>query len=289
MNDDSLRRLLRNSLLGRKAPQGLWERLSARLSGAPRRPLALTLLAAAAIFAAAGLKLALRPADELPAPSPVVAAAPLPAWIAAAVEQHRGLSDIFTKTPPMAPCELTEKVLEQSRFFVDLPSLREAGYEPREVHRCLESGFAHVIYANTWSKLSCFLFEEAQAPLKDEGRPVPDGSGRLFVSGEASMVAVKDGPHVKLWIADLRPPQLASIALNAERTPASRNTTILANVKGSAPQAVEAVLRGILGVEDVRFAPGKVVVEYDERQVSKEAIGALATMKGVAEWGADGR
>ena len=274
MNDDSLRRLLRNSLLGRKAPEGLWARVSARLSGAPRRPLALTLVAAAAILAAAGLKLALRSTpDAAPAP-----AAALPAWVAAAVEQHRGLGGMYEKTPPMAPRELTERVKEQSGQFVDLPGLREAGFEPREVHRCLEKGFAHVIYANTWSKLSCFLFEEDKVPELDASR---------FSSGDVSVVAVKDGALVKLWVGDLRLAQLSAIALDAQNKRDRMKTTELDVV--SDPRIVETVLLGMPGVEDVRFVAKKVSVDYDERQTSEDAIRGYAAVNGVADWGAEGR
>lgn len=280
MNDESLRRLLRNSLLGRKAPEGLWARVSARLRGAPRRPLALTLAAAAAILAAAGLKLALRPSADVPAPAPA-AAVPLPAWIAAAVEQHRGLDGSYTKMPPLAPRELTERVKDQSGQFVDLPGLREAGFEPREVHRCLEKGFAHVIYANTWSKLSCFLFEEEKARL---------GGAQAFTSGEVSVVAVKDGPYLKLWVAELRSSQLSAIALDAEQRRDRMQTTELNVVKGPAPRAVEALLLGMQGVNDVRIEAGKkVCVEYDAQQTSEDAIRGFAAWNGVADWGAEGR
>ncbi|HEX7899685.1 MAG TPA: hypothetical protein VF950_18090 [Planctomycetota bacterium] len=275
MNDDSLRRLLRNSLLGRKAPAGLWERVRARLAGAPRRPLALTLFAAAAILAAAGLKLALRSTpDATPAPT-----AALPAWIAAAVEQHRGLGGMYEKTPPMAPRELTERVKEQSGQFVDLPGLREAGFEPREVHQCLEKGFGHVIYANTWSKLSCFLFEDDRVPELDATH---------FSSGDVSVIAVKEGTHLKVWVSELKPSQLSTIALHAQMKRDRMKTTELDLV--SAPRIVETVLLGMPGVEDVRFEAGKkVCVEYDEKQTSEDAIRGYATYNGVANWGGEGR
>jgi hypothetical protein len=275
MNDDALRRLLRNSLLGRKAPAGLLERVSSRLSGAPRRPLALTLLALAAILCAAGLKLALRSTPDVPA------APELPAWVMAAVEQHRGLDGGYAKMPPLASREISERVKDQSGEFVDLPALRAAGYEPREVHRCLEKGFAHVIYANTWSRLSCFLFEEDQAPL---------AVGRRFTVGEVSVIAVEDGAHVKLWVGELRPSQLSTIALDAQEKPNRMQTTELNVVKGQAPRTVETVLMGMPGVEDVRFEAGrKVCVEFDARQTSEDAIRGLAVDSGVADWGSDGR
>lgn len=274
MNDDGLRRLLRNSLLGRKAPAGLWERVSSRLSGAPRRPLALTLLALAAILFAAGLKLALRSTPDAPA------APELPAWIAAAVEQHRGLDGSYAKMPSLASREISERVKEQSGEFVDLPGLREAGFEPREVHRCLEKGFAHVIYANTWSRLSCFLFEEGQAP---------PANVRHFSSGDISVVAVKDGAHLKLWVSELRSSQLAAIALYAETQRDRIKTTDLDVVKGPSPRTVETVLMGMPGVHDVRVEAKKVCVEFDERQTSEDAIRGYATLNGVADWGAEGR
>lgn len=275
MNDDALRRLLRNSLLGRKAPAGLFERVTDRLSGAPRRPLALTLVALAAILCAAGLKLALRSTPDAPAP-----AAALPAWVTAAIEQHRGLDGTYAKMPSLASREISERVKEQSGEFVDLPGLREAGFEPREVHRCLEKGFAHVIYANTWSKLSCFLFEEDQAPLADV---------RHFSSGEVSVVAVKDGPHLKLWVSELRSSQLAAIALDAETQRERIKTTDLDVVKGPSPRTVESVLMGMPGVTDVRVEDKKVSVEFDEKQTSADAIRGFALERGVADWGAEGR
>ena len=287
MNDDALRRLLRNSLQGRRAPAGLAERVIARLSAAPRRPLALTLAAAAAILTAAALKMAYPRSDAAPA-------APVPASVAAAVEQHKGTSDVFCKVPALAPRELLEKVREESGFFVDLPGLRDAGYEPREVHRCLEKGFAHVIYANSWSKLSCFLFEEGLAAIEG-GEALPDAAGRVFTVGDVSAVVVKDGSLVKVWVSELKSAHLASIAMDAEHKRDSMKTTVLAGVKGKDARTVEAVLRGIRGVEYVTVEPSKseAYVQFDERQVSPDVIGALANMNGVAEgtreWGAEGR
>jgi hypothetical protein len=285
MNDDALRRLLRNSLLGRRTPADHRERLLARLTGAPRRPLALTLAAAAAILTAAALKLAFpRTPEAVPAPVKV------PAAIAAAVEQHVGTSETITKAPPLAPRELIEQVREQSGFVVDLPGLRDAGYEAREVHRCLDKGFAHVIYANTWSKLSCFLFEEGRLSGLEAGEALADGAGRQFTVGDVSAVAVKDGSIVKVWISELRPGQLGAIALDAERKRDALQTTVLAGVKGADPRAVETLLQGIHGVEFVSMGASsrKVVIQYDGRQVSEEAIGAVASMNGL-DWAAEGR
>lgn len=288
MNDDALRRLLRNSLLGRRAPSGLWERVSERLSGGARRPLALTLAALGAIVLAAGLKLALRP-PAAPAPVPAFAAAPaFPDWVAGAVEQHEGLSDLFTKTPPMAPREVSERVREQSGVYIDLPGLREAGYEPREVHRCLAKGVAHVVYANTWSKLSCFIFQEKDAPLADAGRKIADGA-RLFANDDISVVALKEDSLVKVWISELRPGQLARVARDAERKRDRIKSADLAVLPGPAARAVESLLLGLPGVEDVRVETGKARVEFDEAQTSEAAIRALAVTHGVAEWGSDGR
>ncbi len=291
MNDDALRRLLRNSLQGRRAPAGLAERVIARLRSAPRRPLALTLAAAAAVLTAAGLKMAY-PRHEPAPPAPV--AAPVPASVAAAVEQHRGTSDVFCRVPALAPRELIEKVREESGFFVDLPGLRDAGYEPREVHRCLEKGFAHVIYANSWSKLSCFLFEEGLAAIGG-GEALPGGAGLVFTVGDVSAVVLKDGSLVKVWVSELKAGHLASIAMDAEHKRDSMKTTVLAGVRGKNARTVEAVLRGIPGVEFVTVEPSKseAYVQFDERQVSPDVIGALATMNGVADgtrdWGAEGR
>jgi hypothetical protein len=284
MNDDSLRRLLRNSLLGRRAPPGLRERVRARHAAAPRRPQALTLAAAAAILTAAALKMA------FPRAAPAVpAAAPLPAAIVAAVDQHVGTSDSITKVPPLAPWELIEQLRDQSGFVVDLPGLRDAGYEPREVHRCLEKGFAHVIYANTWSKLSCFLFEEGRTSI-DGGDSLPGGTGSVFTVGDMSAVVVKDGTFIKVWVSELRSSHLAAIALDAERKRDSMKTTVLAGVKGADPRAVQTLLQGIPGVEFVTVGTSnhEVVVQFDERQVSPEAIGARASMNGLV-WGAEGR
>lgn len=278
MNDDALKRLLRNSLLGRRAPSGLWDRVSARLSGAPRRPLALTLFAFAAILTAAGLKLALRSTPELPVPPVLVEAAQMPAWMAAAVEQHRGLDSSYTKMPPLTTRELTERVRDQSKEIVDLPSLREAGFEPREAHSCLEMGFAHVIYANTWSKLSCFVFHEDKAPMSGV---------RQFTSNEFSVIAVDDGPHLKLWVSDLRPSQIAAIARDAQEKKNRMETTELKLV--SAPRIVETVLMGMPGVTDVRVENKTVSVDFDEKQTSADAIRGYALERGVAEWGTDGR
>lgn len=281
MNDDALRRLLRNSLLGRKAPEGLRARVFAKLSAAPRRPLALTLAAAAAVLLAAGLRLAWR----RPAAEPV-----LPAAVAGALAQHLEMKDQYSRVLPMPPRELLEKIRQESGFVVDLPGLRDAGFEPREMHRCKGLGFAHVIYANSWSTLSCFLVEAGLAPLEG-GTPLAGASGRVYAAGDVSAVAVRDGDLVKIWVSDLRPAQLAAIAVDAERKRESIKSMDLAVMKG-AQAAVEAVIRGIPGVEFVQVEAGRgsAFVQFDERQVSSEAISALAEMNGVADApGAEGR
>ena len=281
MNDDGLRRLLRNSLLGRQAPEGLRARVFARLSAAPRRPLALTLAAAAAILLAAGLRLAWRRPLTEPA---------LPAAVAGALAQHLEMKDQYSRVLPMPPRELLEKIARESGFVVDLPGLRDAGFEPREMHRCKGLGFAHVIYANSWSTLSCFLVESGLAPLEG-GTPLAGAPGRVYVSGDLSIVAVSDGDLVKIWVAELRPQQLAAIAVDAEQKRESMKTLVLAGLRGS-DAAVEAVLRGIQGVEYVQVETGKreALVLFDDRQVSPVAITTLAEMNGVAEGpGAEGR
>lgn len=279
MNDDELRRVLQNALGGRRAPEEVRARVLSRLR---RRPALLwAAAAAAAVSLAVGLTLLLRPR-------------PTPPLIEAAFQQHsRGLVDEHA-AGARTPRELAEITFEALGQSVQVPALRDAGFSPIQAHRCPPTGWVHVIYANHWLKLSCFMVDAAKAALPRGGRRVVHAGveTEVYERGALSAVAVRDGNVLKVWVADLRRDQLAAVAGDAELKRSQVRRVVL-TVPGASLRPVEAILLGTVGVEDVwpEASRGEVSVLYDGRRVSLNEIEAVLALNGfeATSLGRDGR
>jgi len=270
MNDDELRRLLRNSLGDRRAPEEVKERILARLC---RRSAAgwISFAAAFALAAALGFFL-FRAGREAP-----------PAAVAAALEQHQRSDASSHAASASTSREVSGVVGDVLNRAVDLPGLRDAGLAPLDVHQCGPAGAAHVIYANSWLKLSCFVMSSDRIPDAG-GSPVALGEARgtLYTRGRSSALVVRGGGLAKLWVADLRPEQLAAIALDAEQKRDRLQTTVL-RVPGDALRPAGAILMNTPGVEDFRpeLSGEQVSVVYDHRRVSVDEIAAVLVLNGI--------
>lgn len=280
MNDDDLRRLLRNSLGDRRAPEGAWLRVRAALSGRPRlrvRPW-FGLAAASALLVAGAIGVARR--AEPPATTE------LPEVVAAAMARHEDSDAPGHGAQALSSREIAERMERTSGYSVELPGLRDAGFDALEQHRCQGSDWSHVIYKNSWTRLSCFVVSDASLQLPGGDRAVEEGVERvLYTIGETAAVAVRHGKVVKIWVSDLRPRQLARIAVDVEL---KRNTMMTVAISGVEPQiarAFESLIRSIPGVEDVRVDADKRVasVVFDPRRVSDSEIGAVAVLNGMAD------
>jgi hypothetical protein len=275
MNDDELRRLLRNTLGGRRAPEDVKERILARLRGRPAGWIA----AAAVLALAAALVVLPRGGKGGP-----------PEAVAAALEQHF-LSDASAHAASASTSrEVSGVVGDVLNRVVELPGLRDAGLSPLDVHRCASMDAAHVIYSNSWLKLSCFILPSERIPPSGGTRIFLGGvEGALYTKGKSSALAVRAGSLVKLWVADLRPEQLAAIALDAEQKRDRLQTTVL-NVPGEAVRSAGAILLNTPGVEDCRPEPSgeQVSVTFDQRRVSADEIAAVLVLNGIQVTPRDG-
>ena len=281
MNDDEMRRLLQNALGGRVLPEGLRSRLIGRFRG--RLP-----WRGAVAVAAAGLAAALLVAVGVT----VFPARPaLPAAIETAflgheqgkVEEHGVASDTSR--------EITQKIKDATGREILLPGLRDAGFGQLKAHRCAVTGTAHVIYANSWTKLSCFIFDAAKFPLTG-GERLREGSvdGFSFRKGSLTAVAVREGGIVKLWVSELKPEQLASIAVDAEQKRYQLKTTVLTALNEAIFRPMGAAVMGINGVEDVEMEPStrQASVRFDPRRVSAAEIVAVLALNDMdVTWHAD--
>jgi hypothetical protein len=275
MTDDDLRKLLRNSLADRQAPEAVRARVLAALSGrVRRRGLAVAALAAAAIVLAAGVKLALG-----------VREAALPPAVAEAVDRHREPPPQIHAVQGLPRREITEKIQQQSGFSVELPALRDAGFDAIDSHSCEGFGAQHVTYQNSFAKLSCFILDASRVDLS-RGRRVEDAGVEAyhFASGETSVVAVREGGLVKLWVSDLRPRHLSQIAVDVERKRNKVRMLVLDGVKEPVAKAAEQVFRAIPGVEDARVEANRAWLLFDPERVSELEIHAVAAETGVADW-----
>ena len=260
MNDDELKRLLQNSLGGRRLTDRARARLLSRLQ---RRPWVRSAAGvAAAALAAAALLLVLR-------------ARPLPAAIETAFRGHElGKVDKHGVASDTAK-EIRQKIKDATGREIQLPGLRDAGFGQLEAHCCEETGTAHVIYANSWNKLSCFIFEADKFPLGGGERLKDAGvDGTSYRKGSMTAVAVKEGGIIKLWVSDLRPEQLAAIAVDAEQKRYQLKTTVLTATSEAILKPLAAAVMGISGVEDVETEPSKMQtnVRFDPRRVTAEEI-----------------
>lgn len=268
MNDDELRRLLQNALSGRRLAEPLRSRILARIGG--RRPLRWLAagLVAAALLVAVGV-VGLQHPRGLP---PAIETA-FRGHEQGKVEEHGVASDTAR--------EITQKIKDATGREIQLPGLRDAGFGQLKAHRCEVTGTAHVIYANSWNKLSCFIFEADHFPLTGGDR-FKEGAvdGFSFRKGSLSAVAVREGGIVKLWVSDLKPEQLALIAVDAEQKRYQLKTTVLTAVNEAIFRPMGAMVMGINGVEDVELEPSKrqASVRFDPRRVSAEEIVAVLAL-----------
>ena len=275
MNDDELRKLLRNSLTGRRAPDSVRAGVFAALAGRrPVRSFALLAFAAAAILCAVGLKLAAR-----------ARANDLPPAVVEAMARHQEPPPAIHGAQALQRGEISDKIQRQSGLSVEMPILRDAGFHALEAHTCDGFGAQHVIYANSFTKLSCFILEASRVDLS-RGRRVEEVGVEAFgfARGDTSVVAIREGGLVKLWVSDLRERHLCDIAVDVERKRNKVKTLVLGGVKEAAVKAAEQVFRAIPGVQDVKVESGKARLLIDPDRVTEFEIGAVAVETGVADW-----
>jgi hypothetical protein len=273
MNDDELRKLLQNSLGGRRAPTEVRERIVSSLRSRRRFWIAAAAAAAVAVAVATGAAV-LTPRQ-----------APLNATIARAIDLHMDSPVIGHASISDTPREVAQTVSEASGHDIQMPGLRDGGFTQMKAHRCEATGWAHVTYANSWLKVSCFVLDATGLDLSS-GTPMPAQGidAHSFVKDGFSVVAIRDGALVKIWVADLRPDNLASIAVDAEQKRHQLQTTALAlNDRNIVKQL--AVLSSIApGVEEIQVEPSKqeAYVKFDRRRVTLEEIAALLATNGFA-------
>ncbi|HZE99499.1 MAG TPA: hypothetical protein VE981_21015 [Planctomycetota bacterium] len=273
MNDDELRRLLQTSLQGRRTPTEARERVLQNLR--PRTKLRIAAAAAAALLLVAGIGLAAGWA-RAPRTNPT---------IRRAIEQHM-LSQVFGHAAVTStPREIAQTVSEVSGRDIHMPGMRDGGFTQMEAHCCEATGWAHVIYANSWLKLSCFVLDPAELDLSGGTRlAVPGLEAWSFVRGAFSVVALRESGLAKIWVGDLSPEHLASIAVDAEQKRHQMQTSVLSVAdKGSARQ-LGAMLQSTPGVEDFQMEPSKqeAVVRYDRRRVTLEELVVMLETNGFA-------
>jgi len=271
MNDDELRKMLQNALAGRRAPTEVRERILSALR--PRRRIVLYVAAAAAAILVAAGALVLRP-RQVERLSPTVARA---------VEQHMQ-SPVFGHAAASAtPREIAQTVSEASGRDIQMPGLRDGGFTQIQAHRCEATGWAHVIYANSWLKVSCFIMDSEGLDLAG-GTPlaVPGIDARSYVRDQFSVVAIRESGLAKIWVADLRPEHLASIAVDAEQKRHQLQTTVLSVTDRAMARKVGAMLQSIPSVEDAQVDPARqeATVQFDRRRVTVEEIYALLATNG---------
>jgi hypothetical protein len=263
MTDDELRRFLQNGLGGRRLSEDDRERLLGRLHRRPWR--AAAVVAASVLAGVAALVVTLPRSGRLPAEIEMV----FRGHELGKVERQAVASDTVR--------EITQKIKDATGLEIQLPGLRDAGFSQLEAHCCQETGAAHVIYANSWNKLSCFIFEAGKFPLEG-GTPVEAKGGSVdsvcFRKGSMSAVAVKEGGIVKVWVSDLRSDQLAAIAVDAEEKRYRLKTTVLTAPNEAMFKPMGAAVMSIPGVEDVEMEPAKFQanVRFDPQRVTAEGI-----------------
>jgi len=144
---------------------------------------------------------------------------------------------------------------------------------------------AHVIYANSWKKLSCFILDAKDVALEG-GRRLADTTveGYLFTKAETSAVAIREGGVLKIWVSALSPKDLEFIAADAEHKRYLKRLPLVADVVD--PRPMGAVLMGMPGVEYVELLPDKqrAIVGYDHRRVTGEEIEATLVVNGIDVW-----
>ena len=267
MNDEELRKLLQNSLAGRRAPTEVRERILSAL-----RPRRRVWLAAAA---AALLLLALAAALKSPRPDR------LNPTISRAIEQHMQ-SPVFGHAAFSAtPREVAQTLSDASGRDIQMPGLRDSGFTQMQAHCCEATGWAHVIYANSWLKVSCFILDSDRLDLSGGTPLVVDGiDAHAFAQERFSVVAVRESGLAKIWVGDLR--HLASIAVDAEQKRHQLQTMVLSVSDRGMTRQLEAMLRSTTGVEDIQMNPAtkEATVTFDRRRVTLDEIAALLATNG---------
>jgi hypothetical protein len=270
MNDDDLRKLLRNSLGGRAAPVEVRERLLQVLR--PRRLWRIWAAAAGLLLGAATAAAVLRAGRPN-------------AMIARAIEQHIQSPVYGHAASTPTPREVAQTVSEVSGREIPIPGLRDGGFTQIQAHCCEATGWAHVIYANSWLKVSCFVLDAAQLDVSGGRRlPEPGLEAYTFAQRTFSVVAVRESGLAKIWVADLRPDQLASIAVDAEQKRHQLQTTVVPVSDRGVAKQMAAMLQGTPGIEDFQVEPSKqeAVVKFDRRRVTLDEIAALLMTNGFA-------
>lgn len=273
MNDDELRKLLRHSLAGRQAPAEVRERILQVLR--PRRRILAWAAAAAAVVLAIGA------AAFLSSPR----AAKPNATIARAIEQHMQSPVYGHAASTATPREVAQTVSEASGRDIHLPGMRDGGFTQMQAHRCEATGWAHVVYANSWLKVSCFILDAGQLDVAGGARlDEPGIEAYTFANQTFSAVAVRESGLAKIWVGDLRPEHLASIAVDAEQKRHQLQTTVLSVADKGIGKQLGAMLQSTPGVEDVHLEPAKqeAVVRFDRRRVTLDEIAALLVTNGFA-------
>ena len=266
MNDEELRKLLQNSLSGRRAPTEVRERIVSSLR--PRRRLWFASATAAAVVIAVTI-------GAFVAPSRTARINPV---IERAIEQHMQ-SPVFGHAASSAtPREVAQTVSEASGRDIQIPGLRDGGFTQMQAHRCEATGWAHVIYANSWLKVSCFLLDSEGLNLSG-GTPlaIPGIDAYSFVQDRFAVVAVRESGLAKIWVGDLRVQHLSSIAVDAELKRHQLQTTVLSVIDHGMAKQVGAMLQSVPGIEDFQMELSKqeAYVKFDRRRVTPEEIYAL--------------
>ncbi|HLY08337.1 MAG TPA: hypothetical protein VKW04_03420 [Planctomycetota bacterium] len=276
MNDDELRKLLRHSLEGRKAPVEVRERLLQVLRPRRRWPL---WAAAAGLLLGAGAFLGIpRPAHPN-------------ASIARAIEQHIQSPVYGHAASTATPREVAQTVSEVSGREIPIPGLRDGGFTQMQAHCCEATGWAHVVYANSWLKVSCFILDAGQLDVAGGVRIGEPGiEAYTFVERNFSVVAVRESGLAKIWVAELRPEQLVAIAVDAEQKRHQLQTTVLSVSDRGIAKQMGVMLQSTPGIEDYQVEPSKqeAVVKFDRRRVTLDEIAALLVTNGFAaprDWG----
>jgi copper chaperone CopZ len=270
MNDEELRKLLRNSLDGRQAPAEVRERILQVLRPRRRWPLG---------AAAAGLLLGVGGFLAMPR-----AARPNPT-ISRAIEQHIQSPVYGHAASTATPREVDQTVSDVSGREIHIPGMRDGGFTQMQAHCCEATGWAHVIYANSWLKVSCFILDASQLNLAGGTRLSEPGiEAYTFAQQSYSAVAVRESGLAKIWVGDLRPEQLASIAVDAEQKRHQLQTTVLSVSDRGVAKQMGAMLQSTPGIEDFQVEPTRqeAVVKFDRRRVTLDEIAALLVTNGFA-------
>jgi hypothetical protein len=176
------------------------------------------------------------------------------------------------------PREVAQTVSDASGRDILMPGLRDGGFTQMQAHRCEATGWSHVIYANSWLKVSCFLMD-AEGLDFSGGAPlgVAGIDATVFAHDKFSVVAVRESGLAKIWVGELRSQNLAAIAVDAELKRHQLQTAVLSVANRGTAKQVEAMLQGTPGVEDVQIdaATQEAYVRFDRRRVTLDEIAAL--------------